>query len=105
MAARIADLVEVTAADTVVRLDGAKGRLDELVLTGDVTQSLSAVLEAATGGTGAGFLLVGSFGSGKSHFLAALAELLADPSRARGLRGWDARARGLALAARPSLAV
>src|SRR5215472_5927231 len=104
MAARIADLVDVTAAETVVRLDGSRGRLDELVLTGDVTQSLLAVLEAAQGPTGAGFLLVGHFGSGKSHFLAALAELLADPPAAR-CRGWGDRARELARSARPSLAV
>jgi Family of unknown function (DUF6079) len=105
MAPRIADLVEVTSAETVVRLDGTPGRLDELVLTGDVTSSLSAVLEAAGGPAGAGFLLVGSFGSGKSHFLAALAELLAAPAAARDLPRWDARTRELALAARPSLAV
>ncbi|HEY7202471.1 MAG TPA: DUF6079 family protein, partial [Candidatus Dormibacteraeota bacterium] len=105
MPPRIADLVDVTDAETVVRLDGTPGRLDELVLTGDVTRSLGAVLEAAGGATGAGFLLVGHFGSGKSHFLAALAELLAAPDAARGLRGWDAGARELALAARPSLAV
>jgi Family of unknown function (DUF6079) len=104
-AQRIADLVEVSAADTVVRLDGTRGRLDELVLTGDVTRSLFAVLEAAQGPAGAGFLLVGHFGSGKSHFLAAVAELLAAPGRARELRGWDGPARDLALTARPSLAV
>src|SRR5215472_7192617 len=104
MAARIADLVDVTAAETVVRLDGAPGRLDELVLTGDVTQSLMAVLEAAQGPSGAGFLLVGHFGSGKSHFLAALAELLADPAAAR-CRGWGDRARELARSARPCLPV
>ncbi|HYW25088.1 MAG TPA: DUF6079 family protein, partial [Terriglobales bacterium] len=104
MPARIADLVEVTAAETVVRLDGAPGRLDELVLTGDVSQSLSAVLEAARGPSGAGFLLVGHYGSGKSHFLAALAELLANPAAAR-CRGWDDRARELARSARPSLPV
>jgi Family of unknown function (DUF6079) len=105
MPPRIAELVEVTAAETVVRLDGTPGRLDELVLTGDVTRSLAAVLEAARGPTGAGFLLVGHFGSGKSHFLAALAELLAAPAGARELRGWDAATRELALAARPSLPV
>src|SRR5215472_115041 len=104
MAARISDLVDVTAAETVVRLDGSAGRLDELVLTGDVTRSLLAVLEAAQGPTGAGFLLVGHFGSGKSHFLAALAELLTDPAAAR-CRGWDDRTRELARSARPSLPV
>ncbi|HXM58681.1 MAG TPA: DUF6079 family protein, partial [Candidatus Dormibacteraeota bacterium] len=105
MPARIADLVEVTAAETVVRLDGAPGRLDELVLTGDVTGSLAAVLEAAAGPAGAGFMLVGHFGSGKSHFLAALAELLADPDRARNLTRWPAADRERAAAARPSQAV
>jgi hypothetical protein len=102
---RIADLVEVTAAETVVRLDGRPGRLDELVLTGDVRRSLAAVLEAASGEAGAGFLLVGHFGSGKSHFLAAVAELLQDPRRALDLTGWDPATRAAALAARTSLAV
>src|SRR5215470_3805253 len=96
---RIADLVVVTAAETVVRLDGTSGRLSELVLTGDVVRSLGAVLERAQGETGAGFLVVGHFGSGKSHFLAALGELLAEPSLAPGLAGWDSRLRALAASA------
>src|SRR5260370_29120573 len=105
MAERIADLVEVTAADTVVRLDGSPGRLGELVLTGDVTRSLAAVLEVARGPSGGGFLLVGHFGSGKSHFLAALGELLADPALARSLRRWEGRELEAALTARRSLPV
>ncbi|HKF79038.1 MAG TPA: DUF6079 family protein, partial [Candidatus Dormibacteraeota bacterium] len=104
-ARRIADLVEVTAAETVVRLDGTGGRLHDLVLTGDVVRSLGAVLESAQGPTGAGFLVVGHFGSGKSHFLAALGELLTDPAGARGLAGWDPGVRDLAASSRPSLAV
>ena len=102
---RIADLVAVTAAETVVRLDGGSGRLDELVMTGDVVRSLGAVLEAAHGQTGAAFLVVGHFGSGKSHFLAALGELLVQPSRARELAAWDSRLREMAASARPSLAI
>jgi hypothetical protein len=103
---RIADLAEVTAAETVVRLDEGAGRLDDLVLTGDVSRSLGAVLDAARGPSGAAFLVVGHFGSGKSHFLAALGELLADPRRAASLGGaWDARLREQAAAARPSLPV
>ena len=102
---RIADLVDVLPAETVVRLDGTSGRLRELELTGDVVRSLGAVLERAQGETGAGFLVVGHFGSGKSHFLAALGELLAEPSLAPGLAGWDSRLRALAASARPSLVV
>ncbi len=102
---RIRDLVEVAAVETVVRLDGQVGRLQELVLTGDVRRSLQAVLDAARGERGAGFLLVGHFGSGKSHFLAALGELLEEPRRALSLEAWDAGLRSLAAAARPSLVV
>ncbi|MDP9074498.1 MAG: ATP-binding protein, partial [Actinomycetota bacterium] len=101
----IGDLVEVAPVDTVVRLDGPGGRLPELVLTGDVVHSLSAILEAAGSTAGAGFFVVGPFGSGKSHFLAALGELLADPQAAADLGGWDANMRTRAQAARPSLAV
>ena len=104
-APRIADLADVTAAETVVRLDGPADRLAELVLTGDVSRSLSAVLEAARGPTGAGFMVVGHFGSGKSHFLAAVGELLAAPERAPALAWWDGAKRAIAAAARPSLVV
>jgi len=104
---RLSDLIEVAVVDTVVRLDGTGSRLGELVLTGDVVQSLSSVLEAAghADGKGAGFFVVGPFGSGKSHFLAAAGELLAQPSAADGLGGWDGDLRKLAGAARPSAVV
>ena len=77
----LGELVTVADVDTVVRLDGTGRRLPELVLTGDVTQSLTAVLAAAASSEpgGAGFFVVGPFGCGKSHFLAAMGELLADP--------------------------
>jgi hypothetical protein len=101
----IADLVEVAPVETVVRLDGRPGRLAELVLTADVAAALSAVLEAAPGGGGA-FFLVGHFGSGKSHFLAALAELAADPAATAATAGWDPALRRAAAAADgPALAV
>lgn len=104
----LSDLVEVAAVDTVVRLDGPTGRLGELVLTGDVVQSLTSVLEVAATASeegGAGFFVVGPFGSGKSHFLAAVGELLARPSAAEGLVGWGEGLRKLAGAARPSAVV
>lgn len=75
----LGDVVEVAEVDTVVRLDGTGGRLGELVLTGDVVSSLTQILSAAGGDHGAGFFVVGPFGSGKSHFLAAAGEILARP--------------------------
>ena len=109
----LGDVIEVVDTETVVRLDGRPGRLAELVLTGDVAASLAAVLDAAgeaagdRAAAGAGFFVVGPFGSGKSHFLAALAELLADPhaARASGLAGWDDDLRRRAALVAPSLAV
>ncbi|MDP9389629.1 MAG: DUF6079 family protein, partial [Actinomycetota bacterium] len=101
----LAELVDVADVDTVVRLDGTAGRLAELVLTGDVVASLTAVLEAASSTSGAGFFVVGPFGSGKSHFLAAVGEVLSAPSASVRLPGWDSRLRQLAEAARPSAAV
>jgi hypothetical protein len=97
------DLIEVADVDTVVRLDGPGGRLAELVLTGDVVDSLATVLRAAGSSAGAGFFVVGPFGSGKSHFLAAVGELLTDPGA--DLAGWGSKLRQLAVAARRSLPV
>ncbi|MGH9114783.1 MAG: DUF6079 family protein, partial [Acidimicrobiales bacterium] len=82
----------------------------ELVLTGDVAGSLEAVLGAAQAGRpGAGFFVVGPFGSGKSHFLAAVGELLDDPRGATSGQGeaanWPAGIRVLAQQSRPSLVV
>ena len=100
----IADLVEVAAVETVVRLDGRPGRLPELVLTADVVAALSAVLGAAREGRGEAFFLVGHFGSGKSHLLAALTELVAGPSQEL-TAGWDLPLREAAGALGPALAV
>jgi len=99
----IAQLVEVASVDTVVRLDGRPGRLSELVLTADVTGALSAVLEARAQEAGAAFFLVGHFGSGKSHFLAALAELTGTDSDVTA--GWGTALREAAGRARPAMAV
>ncbi len=101
----LGELVDVADVETVVRLDGAGRRLSELVLTGDVVGSLSEVLAAAAAPTGAGFFVVGPFGSGKSHFLAAVGELLDDPQSADGLTGWDHRLRDLAGSAHRCVAV
>ena len=101
----IADVVEVAPVDTVVRLDGRRGRLGELVLTGDVAATLSAVLEAASSRGGA-FFLVGHFGSGKSHLLAALAELIGQQTRTREVpTGWGPDIAGAARGLPQGLAV
>ncbi len=106
---RLGDVVEVVDTETVVRLDGTAGRLAQLVLTGDVSGSLSSVLQAASAASGAAFFVVGPFGSGKSHFLAAVGEILADPQGAAqktaGAAGWSEELRLDASSARRSLAV
>jgi|GEM_PF-2061830 len=79
---KIGDLAEVATVETVVRLDGPGGQLAELVPTGDVKSALAYLLEAAKGAGGRAFFVVGPFGSGKSHLLAAAGELLAGASRA-----------------------
>ncbi len=108
----IADLVQVAPVETVVRLDGRPGRLSELVLTDDVLTALSAVLDAAGGARdgsrggsrGGAFFLVGHFGSGKSHLLAALTELMSEPQRDLPA-GWDRDIVRRAQLLRPALAV
>lgn len=103
----IADLVEVAAVETVVRLDGRPGRLAELVVTDDVAAVLSGVLGALE--EGGAFFLVAHFGAGKSHLLAALAELCgpaADPAgSAASLTGWPPGLGAAAVAVGPGLAV
>ncbi len=74
---RIGDLVEIPPVQTVVRLeqrrrDGA-ALVDSFVLTAEVTRHLDVLAEALGRDTGQGYFLRGDFGSGKSHFLAALA--------------------------------
>ncbi|MDQ4071123.1 MAG: hypothetical protein M3203_16880, partial [Actinomycetota bacterium] len=97
----IGELVEVAAVDTVVRLDGRPGRLMELVLTADVRTALSALFDAQAGDTGGAFFLVGHFGSGKSHMLAALAELAGGSAGPENLAGWAPQLRHAAARSRP----
>ena len=99
----VGDLVTVAEVETVVRLDEPGGLLGELVLTGDVASALGDVLATASGPRGAGFFVVGPFGSGKSHFLAAAAELMGGAAEVPG--GWAPALREAARTARHSLAV
>ena len=99
----IGDLVTVAEVDTVVRLDGPGGLLADLVLTGDVASAVEDVLAASRGPSGAGFFVVGPFGSGKSHFLSAMGELLTGAGQVPS--SWAAALREAASAARRSLPV
>lgn len=98
----VGDLVSVAEVDTVVRLD-SEGLLGELVPTGDVENALAQIIQAASGATGRALFVVGPFGSGKSHLLAAAGELLSAPEKAPAR--WPSALSSSAAQVRRSLAV
>ncbi|MFW5785109.1 MAG: DUF6079 family protein [Chitinispirillaceae bacterium] len=77
---RIGDLIEVPAVQTVVRLESGKESSGEIVgsfvFTSDVDSHIHVFTRSLLKGTGQGYFLQGDFGSGKSHFLAALSAWL-----------------------------
>ncbi|MBI3270576.1 MAG: hypothetical protein HYZ53_16335 [Planctomycetes bacterium] len=79
--ARIGDLVEVPPVRTVVRLEEGLRQAREtctgFVFTDEVTRHVAALSECLLADHGRGIFLRGDFGSGKSHFLAALSAWLA----------------------------
>ena len=98
----IGELVSVAEVETVVRLD-SQGLLAELVPTGDVENALAQLVGAASGPAGRAFFVVGPFGSGKSHLLAAASELLGAPQNVPAQ--WPPALSASARAARRSLAI
>ena len=84
-AERIGDLVEIPEIKTVIQLEDlndprlSRMILETFVLTREVRDNLTAILESLTGGEGRGIFLKGHFGSGKSHFLGMLSLLLRFP--------------------------
>ncbi|MFQ5654699.1 MAG: DUF6079 family protein, partial [Planctomycetota bacterium] len=77
------DFIEVRAHPTVVRLDHLE--MDDSAwitsayhTTRDATNHLQAVRRALSRPAGCGMFVIGQYGSGKSHFLAYLAQLLRD---------------------------
>lgn len=72
----IGDLIEVPAVQTVIQLDEAAQNAESIatsfVFTADVTNHITILADALGLSTGRGFFMQGDFGSGKSHFLAAL---------------------------------
>lgn len=81
----IRDLVEAPEIRTVIQLDDLTDPalrrliLDTFVVTGEVLDSLKAVLKGLSDLEGRGIFLKGHFGSGKSHFLSMLSLLTKEP--------------------------
>ncbi|MBD3316882.1 MAG: hypothetical protein GF344_13930 [Chitinivibrionales bacterium] len=80
-AKKIGDLIEVPPVETVIRLDEARSDAPRVTstfaLTSDVSAHLHVISRALALPTGKGYFLQGDFGSGKSHFLAAVSAWLA----------------------------
>ena len=79
----IRDLIEVPPVRTVIRLQDGREQSEEVarsfVFTDEVSSHVTVIagsLAAAGSGRGQGYFLQGDFGSGKSHFLAALSAWL-----------------------------
>lgn len=72
----IGDLIEVPPVRTVIRLKEGRESPEEIagsfVFTTEVSAHLNVISEALRAGRGQGYFLQGDFGSGKSHFLAAV---------------------------------
>lgn len=79
---QIGDLISVPQVRTIIRLEEGRTRsrsiLESFVLTDDVSAHFTVLSEALLKEHGRGFFLQGDFGSGKSHFLAALTAWLTD---------------------------
>ena len=76
----IGDLIEVPPVQTVIRLEEGRTQSLEIagsfVFTGEVASHCAVVAESLMGRRGQGYFLQGDFGSGKSHFLAAVYALI-----------------------------
>ena len=79
---RIGELIEVPPVRTVIRLEEGRTRslaiAESFVFTEEVSAHFSVLADALVKDHGRGFFLQGDFGSGKSHFLAALSTWLSD---------------------------
>jgi hypothetical protein len=85
----INDIIEVPPVQTVVRLEEGRNSPKEItasfVLTAEVRTHITVIAEALAESRGQGYFLQGDFGSGKSHFLAALYAWLSGTADAEGL--------------------
>ena len=85
---KIRDLIDVPAVDTVIQVSSierydeseVKSRIFEsFVVTDDIRKGLLPILADTVKDTGAGFMLKGGYGSGKSHFIAYLCAIFNYP--------------------------
>jgi hypothetical protein len=85
----IGELIEVPPVRTVIRLQEGRDSPAEIagsfVFTSEVKAHLTVIAEALSAQRGQGYFLQGDFGSGKSHFLAALYTWLSGQSGAERL--------------------
>jgi len=83
----IGELIEVPPVRTVIRLEEGRESSAEIagsfVFTSEVKAHLTVIAEALSAARGQGYFLQGDFGSGKSHFLAALYTWLSGREGAR----------------------
>jgi len=79
---KIGDLIEVPPVQTVIRLEDGRNQSEAVsssfVFTDEVRTHFTVLARAMRQDRGRGYFLQGDFGSGKSHFLAALSAWLCD---------------------------
>ncbi len=87
----IGDIVEIPPVKTVIRLKEGQTESNKIagsfVFTTEVFSHFTVISESLLGHQGQGYFLQGDFGSGKSHFLAALYAWLAGIAGAEILTG------------------
>ena len=85
----IGDLIDVPPVKTVIRLEDGREHsaaiADSFVFTAEVRSHFAVWVDALMADNGRGFFLQGDFGSGKSHFLAALTVWLTDGDGANAM--------------------
>jgi hypothetical protein len=77
---KLRDIIEIPEVKLVIELDDADkdpdGITSSFVFTGEIQDSLDAILNRINKGQGCGIFIKGNYGSGKSHFLSYLYLLL-----------------------------
>lgn len=105
----VRDLIRVPVVETVIRLTADRGKAAQLlrsfVVTSEVERHLDVLAGVLGRETGTGCFLRGDFGSGKSHFLAAIAGWLNQVPGSEAIDGGHAGFCGLRKSGRRLLPV